>query len=99
MKERGHLRLIPGGGTELPPLRLSTSHRSLHDLTHQVVQAAQDWTAWMIGSGAIERHTSDTEEGRLTLRLTDSVTEYEWYGLRAVPEAGEDQGPVTSPLF
>lgn len=89
-----HLRLIEGDGPELPPLRLHVTHRSIHAMTSEIVEAAQEWTAYMIGSLALDAFTPDTEQGRLTIRLTDAVTEYEMRQAGIEPP-GKENGPVT----
>jgi hypothetical protein len=90
-----HLRLIEGDGPELPPLRVAMTHRSIHSVTAMIVEAAQDWTAYMVGSGALDEFTTESEYGRLTIRLTDAVTEYEMRmtGIELPPET--QNGPIT----
>ena len=93
-----HLRLIESGDPEIPPLRLHVTHRSLRTVEAEIVEAAQDWTAYMLGANALDPLDSTTEYGRLTLRLTDRVTEYEgrMAGLGELPAPSEQQnGPVT----
>jgi hypothetical protein len=98
MTHRNHLRLVNNNGPEMPPLRLHVTHRSLHTVAAEIVEAAQDWTAYMVGSGALERIDPGTEYGKLTLVMTDRVTEYEFRMTGGVGEAPEPQtqnGPVT----
>jgi hypothetical protein len=96
MTHRHHLRLVEGNGPEVPPLRLHVTHRSLHTVAAEVVEAAQDWTALMAGSGALDRLDPATEYGRVTLVLTDRVTEYEFRMTGGTGQAPESQkGPVT----
>ena len=43
----------------------------------QVLETAQTWAALMQDAGVLERIDLTTEAGRVTLRLLDSVNEYE----------------------
>jgi hypothetical protein len=98
MTHRHHLRLVEQDGPEIPPLRLHVTHRSLHTVAAEIVEAAQDWTAFMVGSGALERVDPATEYGRLTLAVTDRVTEYDFRmtgGTGEVPTSQTRNGPVT----
>lgn len=98
MTRRNHLRLIDNDGPEVPPLRLHVTHRSLHTVAAEIVQAAQDWTAYMVGSGALERLDPATEYGKLTLAVTDRVTEYDFRmtgGRGEAPDSRAQNGPVT----
>lgn len=92
-----HLRLVEGGEPEVPPLRLHITHRSLHTLTAEVVEAAQEYTAYMISSRRIDTVDLSTEYGRVVLALTDVVTEYEFRsaGMPELPAAETENGPVT----
>lgn len=82
---RPQFRLLHGGADELPPLKVATTHRTLHGMKTRVLEAAQNWTAFMIASGLIGGYDMSTEHGRLTLAITDAVTELETYGTGAVP--------------
>lgn len=97
MTHRHHLRLVENHGPEIPPLRLHVTHRSLHTVAAEIVEAAQDWTAFMVGSGALDRLDPATEYGRLSLAVTDRVTEYEYReanpGAEYAPQT--QNGPVT----
>jgi hypothetical protein len=97
MTHRHHLRLVEDDGPEIPPLRLHVTHRSLHTVAAEIVEAAQNWTAYMVGSGALERIDSATEYGRLSLAVTDRVTEYDFRSANpgVEPEQKKQSGPVT----
>lgn len=92
-----HLRLVEGDGPEIPPLRLHVTHRSLHTVAAEIVSAAQDWTSYMVGANALDTLSRGTEYGRLTLELTDRVTEYEFRsaGMPVLPGPDTADGPVT----
>jgi hypothetical protein len=98
MTHRHHLRLVENEGPEIPPLRLHVTHRSLHTVAAEIVEAAQDWTAYMVGSGALERVDPASEYGQLTVVMTDRVTEYEYRMVNgdAGPEARTQNGPITT---
>lgn len=92
-----HLRLVEGDGPEVPPLRLLVTHRSLHTVAAEVVEAAQDFTAYMISSRRIDTIDLSTPYGRVVLALTDRVTEYEYRaaGMPVLPTPETADGPVT----
>jgi hypothetical protein len=88
---------MKGDTPEVPPLRLLVTHRSLHAVTAEVVEAAQEFTDYMISSRRIDSIDLSTPYGRVVLALTDRVTEYEFRaaGMPLPPTTETADGPVT----